>query len=51
VQQVVGYLSYTGRDANVAAEVILDPERSSGVAKNANYNMVTVWIFAGRCGV
>jgi hypothetical protein len=26
VQQVVGYLRYTGRDANIVAEAVLNPE-------------------------
>src|SRR5260370_684233 len=30
LQQIVGYLRYTGRDANVVAKAALDPDRTRG---------------------
>jgi len=33
LQQVVGYLEYTGRDANIVAEAALDPKLPHGALK------------------
>jgi len=36
LQQVVGYLRYTGRDANIVEEAALDPKPPSAIAHRSN---------------